>query len=395
MELFVGTFNFPYIYTLSFDPLLAHLNVTHVSHATGPHAWLSFAPNQKTLYAAAWDPSSAAAYRSQRDGPFHTLELLDTKPVANPPGYVVASDSYLYSVGGATGEAFHVDGDGALGDLAQQLEFTTGGGTNGSEPGGSGGAGLRFGAHGVDLSPDGHTLYVGDIGSNAVWTFSVSEEANGSSAALTDQQKNRVTREDDGPRHTWPHPNGNILYVIQEHANMVDVFRVSKHRDGTVEDLEHLQGASVLPPGKNISDYWADEVRFSTGPPGHIPKYLFTSTRAHNASLKGYVSAFELDSKGHLVRTEAIDRWETPTSGGIANAIEPAPWVAGASPNVQYLAMTDDAAGKVYILGFDGARIREVSEATLEIPAPDREKFNGTVRAATAVWVAPVRGPAE
>ncbi|KID95930.1 Muconate cycloisomerase 1, partial [Metarhizium majus ARSEF 297] len=366
MELFVGTFNVP--------------------HATAPHAWLSFAPNQKTLYAAAWDPPSVAAYKSQLNGPFHTLEPINTKPVANSLGYVVASDSHLYSAGGATGETFHLDSDGALGDLAQQLEF-------GSQPGGV--AGLRSGAHSADLSPDGRTLYVADIGSNAVWTFSVSQQANGSSPLLTEQQKNKAAREDDGPRHAWPHPNGHILYVIQEHSNMVDVFRVNRHRDGTVQDLEHLQGASVLPLGKNASEYAADEVRFSTGPPGHAPRYLFASTRGSDASLKGYVSAFELDSEGRLVRTEAIDLWETPTSGGGSNAVEPAPWVAGASPDVQYLALTDAAAGKVYILSFDGARIHEVSEVALEIPASDEDKFNGTVQAATAVWLAPERGLME
>ncbi|KFG79351.1 Muconate cycloisomerase 1 [Metarhizium anisopliae] len=383
MELFVGTFNVPYIYTLSFDPLLAHLNVTHVSHATAPHAWISFAPNQKTLYAAAWDPPSVAAYKSQLDGPFHTLEPINTKPVANSPGYVVASDSHLYSAGGATGEAFHLDSDGALGDLAQQLEFATG------TPGGV--DGLRSGAHSADLSPDGRTLYVADIGSNAVWTFSVSQQATGSSALLTEQQKNKAAREEDGPRHAWPHPNGQILYVIQEHSNMVDVFQVNRRQDGTVQDLEHLQGASVLPPGKNASDYAADEVRFSTGPPGHAPRYLFASTRGSDASRNGYVSAFELDSQGRLVRTEATDLWETPTSGGGSNAVEPAPWVAETSSDVQYLALTDAAAGKVYILGFDGACIYEVSEVALEIPASDGDKFNGTVQAATAVWLAPAR----
>ncbi|KAM3511851.1 hypothetical protein MY11210_004469 [Beauveria gryllotalpidicola] len=392
MELFVGTFNVPYLYSLAFDPQLAHLNVTHISNATAPHPWLSFAPSQKTLYATVWEPEGVAAYRVQRNGndsPL-TLELINSKPVVRSPGYVTATNSYLYSAGGASGEVFHVESDGALGDLAQQLDFTTGSSGGVSPP--SGIAGLLNGSHSADLSPDGHTLYVADIGANGVWTFTVSE-ANGSAAVLTEQQLHGAPRTDDGPRHAWPHPNGNILYVIDEHSNMVDVFDVNKYGNGTVKDLQHLQSASVLPQGSNVTNYAADEVRFSTGPPGSPPQYLFASTRGHVDNVNGYVSAFQLDTEGKLVQTEAIDIWETPTSGSSANAIEPAPWVVSTSPDtpfLQYLALTDDVAGKVRILTFDGAQIQEIAAATLEIPASGRDMFNGTVEAASAVWLQPV-----
>ncbi|OAA37534.1 Muconate cycloisomerase 1 [Beauveria brongniartii RCEF 3172] len=391
MELFVGTFNVPYLYTLSFDPHLAHLNVTHISNATAYNPWLSFAPNQKTLYATAWEPAGVTAYRIHRDDDdsSHTLELINSKPVVGPPGYVTSTNSYLYSAGGASGEVFRVESDGALGDLVQQLDFTVGGSEGVSPPGGV--AGLANGTHSVDLSPKGDTLYVADIGANGVWTFSVSE-ANGLPTVLADQQLYGAPRDNDGPRHAWPHPNGKILYVIGEHSNVVDVFHVKKHGNGTVKDLEHLQGASVLPQGSNVTHYAADEVRLSTGPPGSPPQYLFASTRGRANNANGYVSAFELDSEGKLVHMKAIDLWETPTSGRSANAIEPAPWVAAASsdaPFLQYLALTDDVAGKVRILTFDGARIQELGAVTLEVPASDKE-FNGIVQAATAVWLRPV-----
>ncbi|KAM3460551.1 hypothetical protein MY5147_002917 [Beauveria neobassiana] len=391
MELFVGTFNAPYLYTLSFDPHLAHLNVTHISNATAYHPWLSFAPNQKTLYATTWEPPGVAAYKIHRDddGSSHTLELINSNPVVELPGYVTATNSYLYSAGCASGEVFRVESDGALGDLAQQLYFPIGGSEGVSPPGRV--AGIANGTHSVDPSPDGDTLYVADIGANGVWTFTVSE-ANGNPAVLTDQQLHGAPRDHDGPRHAWPHPDGKILYTIGEHSNMVDVFRVKKHCNGTVKDLEHLQGASVLPQGSNVTHFAADEVRLSTGPPGSPPQYLFASTRGRVNNANGYVSAFELDTEGKLVHTEAVDIWETPTSGESANAVEPAPWVAAASPDApsqQYLALTDDIAGKLRILTFDGAQFQELVAVTLEVPAYDKE-FNGTVEAATAVWLRPV-----
>ncbi|KAK8147726.1 hypothetical protein G3M48_001149 [Beauveria asiatica] len=74
-----------------------------------------------------------------------------------------------------------------------------------------------------------------------------------------------------------------------------------------MKDLEHLQGASVLPQGSNVTHYAADEVRLSTGPPGSPPQYLFASTRGRANNTNGYVSAFKLDTEGKLVHTKAID----------------------------------------------------------------------------------------
>lgn len=374
MHLFVGTFSFPYIYTLFFDPHAGHLNVTQANQAIGGHHWLSLAADQKTLYAATYEPWRAAAYKVRReDG---ALALLNSQPVARQPGYVTVSKTQLYSVGGLSGEVFPLQGDGSIGCLSQTLTFAKE--KNGTDPG------IRYGAHGVELSPDGKTLYVPDIGSDGVWTFAVSAKS------LTDQKFHPAVRKDDGSRHAWLHPNGKILYVIQEHSGMVDVFRVDRLPDGKVEKLEHLQGASVLPRGRNASNYWADEIRLSTGPPNSPPKYLFTSTRGLEDNVKGYVAAFELDSQGSMKSTDPLDIWETPTSGGWANAIEPAPWVASPdAPFLQYLALTDDYAGTVRILTFDGTKIRDICAVTLEVPAADRDRFNGTVRAATAVWLRP------
>ncbi|TQW00869.1 cis,cis-muconate lactonizing enzyme precursor [Cordyceps javanica] len=394
MELFVGAFNVPYIYTLFFDPLLAHLNVTHISNATASHPWISFAPDQKTLYGLSWVPPGVSAYRNQRgaDDPFHALEFLNSKPVYRVPGYITSSDSYLYSVGGASGEVFRVESDGTLGDLAQQLDFSIEGRENATAPTGS--FSLRNGTHGVELSPEGNTLYVSDLGANGVWTLAVSG-ADGQSGTVAAQKLYKAPADNEGLRHSKPHPNGKILYVIGEHSNTVDVFSVKKHRNGTVEDVKYLQNASVLPRGINATNYAAATVRISTGPPGFAPKYLFATTRGNNATFKGYVSVFELDSEGRLARTEAIDVWETPTHGGFSHALEPAPWVAAVSsgkPFLQYLALTDEVVGKVRVLTFDGTRIREVAAVTLEIPASDPKAVSKErVRAANAVWLHPVR----
>jgi carboxy-cis,cis-muconate cyclase len=396
LDFYVGSFNMPYIFTLRFHPQNNHLAVINISSALGPHSWLSLSPDQRTLYATAWTKpdSSIAAYRNV--GPGAALELLGSKPVRNKPGYVACSSSHIFSVGGATGEVFRVDKDGGIGELAQKLEFaldTEPDTKQGKSPVPHGDfGGLRHGAHGCDLSHDGKTMYVADIGRNCTWSFSVDDDAL--HEVLGHQLKHDAPREDDGPRHAWPHPNGQVVYVVQEHSSMIDVFSITRDARGTVEALHHLQGGSILPEGKDPGDYWADEVRLSAGPDKSEPTHLFASTRGLESPTKGYVAAFELNRDGTLKDTVAIDILETPSSGGIANAIEPAPWSAALSkthPSVQYMAMTDSEACKVFLLSFDGARIRMVNSVTLEIPAAEHaHQQTEQVQPATAIWLRPL-----
>jgi carboxy-cis,cis-muconate cyclase len=198
-------------------------------------------------------------------------------------------------------------------------------------------------------------------GRNCIWTYSVNAE----DGTVSLGSKHISPREDDGPRHTWPHPNGNYLYCVQEHSSMVDVFEVKS--DGTT--LEHINGVSILPEGKSAKLFWADEVRVS-----HDNRFLFASNRGLKPETKGYVLAFALEPSGLLSSTEPITIWETPTSGGRANAIEPAPFN---DDGMNWLALTDSEQGFVMILSFDGEKFDEVARITLP----------NNVEAATVVWI--------
>lgn len=52
-----------------------------------------------------------------------------------------------------------------------------------------------------------------------MWCFDVDP----ATAQLTLVEKNIAPRSNDGPRHVWLHPNGKVLYSLQEHSCMVDV----------------------------------------------------------------------------------------------------------------------------------------------------------------------------
>ncbi|KKY25594.1 putative carboxy-muconate cyclase [Phaeomoniella chlamydospora] len=145
---------------------------------------------------------------------------------------------------------------------------------------------------------------------------------------------------------------------------------VPQQDDGTVMDFGGLRHGA--------HSYWADEVRTSRSN-GVEPHYLYTSTRGLVASTKGYVAAFSLTEDGLIRGWKGGDQdgllalWETPTSGGWANAIQPGPTIDG----TEYIAMTDSEEGLIMILSWDGQGFREAA----------RTKLDPGTGAATAVWL--------
>ncbi|OQO10972.1 hypothetical protein B0A48_05227 [Cryoendolithus antarcticus] len=387
MDFIVGTFNTSQLFTLRFTlpsaEVPASLRIFHVSSAIGKHSWLSLSrvrSNQtKTLYATAWtEPPSLAAYAIDDD---RNIQYLNSKEIRSRSGYVCASNTHLYSSGGSTGEAFALSEDGSIGELVQELSFASDSEAKPSSNLHGDFGGLRSGAHSVDLSPDGRSLYVADIGRNCIWTYSIDDTSSRESSDrphLTLASKHISPRHNDGPRHTTPHPSGKILYSLQEHSSMVDLFAVAD--EGVA--LTHLTGVNIIPEDKDPKDYWADEVRVSTTVPGSqdTPKYMYASTRGLKAETKGYVAVFVLRSDGTLAHERALCIWQTPTSGGIANAIEPAPRSGG--DEVEYLALTDSEEGLVMVLSFDGGVVKEVARVAL-----GKTDDGQVIQAATAVWL--------
>jgi hypothetical protein len=62
------------------------------------------------------------------------------------------------------------------------------------------------------LTPSSFHLH---SGRNCIWIYSVSP-----SNTLTLISQYHSKRSNDGPRHTWPHPNGRIVYCLQEHSSV-------------------------------------------------------------------------------------------------------------------------------------------------------------------------------
>ena len=390
-HLLVGTTNTPHIYALSFTPPQpepgepASLHVINKADTVGSHSWLylqSTNSTKKLLYATAWtEPPCLVAYDVSDPTTIQQINKVDT---ATRSGYVCASSRALYSAAGAVGEVFRLDastGSFAVSGAnmpAQTLDFVKGG-----DKKGNGGdsvmdfGGLRHGAHSADLSPDRKALYIADTGRNCIWVYRVDHET----ALLTDERKYDSPRDNDGPRHTHPHPNGRYLYCVQEHSCMVDIFDVG---DDSVS-LTHVQAVKIIPDKDDPALYWADEVRTSLSD-GERPKYLYASTRGLESDpenkdkyRRGWVCAFKLGEDGMIEtgvgkdENGSLHMWETPTSGGWSNAIQPGPTIDG----IEYIALVDAEKSQVMVLGWDGKRIDEVAKIQMDAGAV----------VATAVWL--------
>lgn len=226
-------------------------------------------------------------------------------------------------------------------------------------------------------------------GRNCVWMYHVDKETG----LLKEASKNIAKRGHDGPRHAWPHPNGKIVYSLQEHSSYVDVLELSE--DG--QRLEWLEGGNILPEGGDCHLFWADgrfssfglvaitllrksflyaEVRLSPN-----ADTLFGSTRGLEAHTKGYVTAWDLLPNGRLARPnqDAKHRFQTRTSGGWANAIAACPTLG---PNGEvFLTLTDSEEGFLQVLSYskqDGFKVVD------EVRLGSKEQHVG---ASIAVWL--------
>ena len=163
----------------------------------------------------------------------------------------------------------------------------------------------------------------------------------------------------------------------------MDVYQVNS------DSLSHLQRLSVIPPGafclqsssmcsnslffptdkeSTRLSYRGDTLRLSQD-----GQYLYVTTRGKTSATRGYVSVWRVAADGTLGDDSNVPyddpyapltRWETPTSGGKANAIDTFPFHAKDSPVTKdWIVLTDDEEGTgwIWILEWDGKRMEEIA----------------------------------
>lgn len=126
------------------------------------------------------------------------------------------------------------------------------------------------------------------------------------------------------------------------------------------------------------------------------PQVLVTTTRGSDPELRGWLSIFPLDENGQFSKSRnEIDRYQTPTSGGKANAID---LLSKDSSGVGlWILITDDddhtvssGTGAIRVLEWDGWETGGVKEVA-EWPSGAGEMYSGPEPriqgASHAIWL--------
>lgn len=215
----------------------------------------------------------------------------------------------------------------------------------------------------------------------------------------------------DAPRHNLPSSNGKLLYAVTEHSRSFPSQRlhVGAHKRqphmwtctelARTTCITHSGFPSFLTVGRcwNADSFSADRLRTDiedrrttfrgdTLRLSQDKKWLYATTRGSSRQIRGWLAVFAVQEDGSLA-SQPTARWETPTSGGKANALDTFPFHPSrdsARSRRDWILLTDDQDGYVWVLEWDGQSITIKGEVRL---GEDEEGEEEGVGASHAVWL--------
>lgn len=287
LRFYVGTFTSEGgegILLCTFDTQTGDAELRQTFKGIDNPSFLRLSPDRKYMYVATRAPQAieasgghVAAYKIGNRG---NLQFLN-KQVSNgadpchvdvsPDGKWVAIATY----GGGTTSVYPVNGDGSL-QPALTVIRNSGSGADKSRQEGPH-------AHSIKFSPFDESVFSADLGTDQL---NIYHFENGKMGFY--EQKFVKLPPGSGPRHFDFHPNGKVIYVINELNSTVSAV----HREG--DNWKVFQNVSTLPAGFEGVSYCADIHVSGDG------KFLYGSNRGHNsiAVFKVAAETGELDFRG-------------------------------------------------------------------------------------------------
>ena len=246
-----------------------------LKRATGMQSpfFIAISPDKRFLYSidefGGKDNFVAAFAIEGRGGDLRLLNRQNTRGTAScfvevdPSGKSVLIANY--SSGNVS--SFPVKNDGSLGEAVSFFQHSGSSADPQRQKGPN--------AHCFVISPDGKHALACDLGIDKVMIYTL--DAASAKLTLHATQPFAKLTPGSGPRHLTFHPNGKLLYVINELANTVTVFDWNA-ADGT---LKEKQTIATLPKDFTGKSYTAD---LKITPDG---KHLYGTNRGHD-SLASY-----------------------------------------------------------------------------------------------------------
>lgn len=228
------------IATFARDGSTGSLSPVHATAAPNNPSFLALDRSGRFLYAGneAFNANGAVtAYRANSDG---SLTFIDSAPNSIPPGFgpahisVHPSGKYLLTAswGGASFSVLPLLGNGGVGDPVESIIHTGNLGPNQKQAH----------PHMFEADPSGKFVLLQDLGQDRTYIFVLDLETGKLSAGPTPFVQARAG---SGPRHFAFHPNGGIMYSINEVGSSIDVYHWTPSKGSLILDAT----VSTLPAG--------------------------------------------------------------------------------------------------------------------------------------------------
>ena len=275
------------IYVYRFQPATGKLTALGLAAESVNPSFLAVDPSQRFLYAANETGEGANSISAFRIDPkAGKLEFLNKVPSRGdmPCHLVVDKTSRMLVVanyGSGSVAAFPIQPDGRLGE-ASAFSQHEGSSVNPQRQKGPH-------AHSVVLSPDNKFVLSADLGLDKVFVYRI-DPAKGS--LTLNNPPSATVKPGSGPRHLAFHPNGKLVYVINEIASTMTAFAYQ----AAAGTLNEIQTVSTLPADFTGRSSTAEvEV-------GRSGRFVYGSNRGHDS-----IAVFAVDAKtGRLTLVETV-----------------------------------------------------------------------------------------
>jgi len=285
------------------------LNVLNASYQTlSEDGKFMYSVTEKGL-----DQSSVSAFRKNTKGQFEFVNQQSTQ--AADPCYVLyrkaSKTVYTANYSGGSVSVFKTK-NGALLSLAQKIQYNGSGPIKGRQESSH--------AHKVVLSPNQKDLLVTDLGCDKIYQHSILSDGT-----LSPKFKTFSVKPGKGPRHLIFHPNGKIIYVINELNGSVDVFSYSDHHLSEIQSIQADFSKEIVKASADI----------------HLSKdakWLISSNRITSNSL----SIFKVQNDGKLIFNHSVEVGLKPRNFSF-------------DPSGKYVFVASSGENKVQIFSFNSS----------------------------------------
>ncbi|KAJ7495906.1 hypothetical protein B0H11DRAFT_877367 [Mycena galericulata] len=390
-HILTGSFRSVSLFLLAFSPLQLSVDLLQTIPAFGPHQYIGLGPRTQSegpryAYTTSWAlPPKLQSWAIEQQPEGLRVRFVDSVNITATSSYITVPPPYshIYSAGGPSAQV-HALGSPGFGSHLQEIHFVPQAEWDAADKTRKA---LRYGSHGVEFAFPGNgpaLAFIPVLGGSTIEVYTRTPDGTLThiDTSPAPQRAGGMAQDEDGPRHVKVHPNGRVLYCVTEHSNYLDVYTISPP-DGITPVLTYVASRSLIPPllraeghANALHTYRGDTLLLAPPTPEQpTPQSIFATTRGgEGSSTRGWVGVWRLDEEGLFAgdienNPYLVERFEAPTSGGKAHALDVRA-KEGDTDGAMWVLLTDDSPPHpaVRVLEWDGwlwrgggTRLREVA----------------------------------